>query len=147
MLAAESIGFGDGEISAKRIVPTTRPSYYAKGMRVSDDDSYNFENAWGETWYIDPDDHRVLGILCDSRTCCRSASKYRFITNFSPGYWNIGFVVQLNVLGRLGEQIERSIRWRIFERRQQKLLSALGRFIEVCSRVWDEANNIIPTFC
>ncbi len=56
----------------------------------------------------------------------------------------LAFVVQLSVLGNAGERVERLIRWQIFERRRQKLLLALTKFIEVCSRAWNEANSLIP---
>ena len=59
----------------------------------------------------------------------------------------LAFIVQLTVLGRAGEEIERSISWQIFERRRRRLQSALGRLIEVCFRVWNEANSLIPTSC
>ena len=35
-----------------RIFPTTKPSYYIKGRRVSWE--WNMSNVWGESWYIDP---------------------------------------------------------------------------------------------
>ena len=56
ILATETIGLGTGGISGKRIVPTTRFAYYAKAVRVSDQDAYNLKKVWAETWYIDPDD-------------------------------------------------------------------------------------------
>lgn len=56
ILASETIGFGDGGLTRKRIVPTRRFSYYEKGNRVSEEDDANLSNVWPATWYFDPDD-------------------------------------------------------------------------------------------
>jgi len=44
------------ELGSKRIVPTTRFSYYERRRRVSEKNSTNLQKVWGATWYIDPDD-------------------------------------------------------------------------------------------
>lgn len=54
------------------------------------------------------------------------------------------FLTQLFVLGNLGERIERNLRWRLFGRVRQKLLVTLHTFANICSRIWNEANDLMP---
>jgi hypothetical protein len=62
-LIMETISPGGVEVS-KRIYPTTKPTYYQRGKRISWE--WDLSNKWGPAWYIDPDTKEKKGAWSSS---------------------------------------------------------------------------------